>query len=83
MYDFNFKSGYNGVFMVNHLYENVADTFSFSSNAYIPAGKYGFNQFETHLNSPRTNKFVMGVDFTAGTFYDGTIYSFGLEPAGI
>ncbi len=80
MYDFNFKAGYNGVLIVSHLYENVADTFSFSSNAYIPAGVYGFNQFETHLNSPRTNKAVMGIDFKAGTFYDGTIYSFGLEP---
>ena len=81
MYDFNFKSGYNGVFSISHMYENVADTFSFSADAYIPSGEYGFNQFETHLNSPRTNKFLMGVDFTAGTFYDGTILSFGLEPA--
>jgi hypothetical protein len=80
MYDFNFKSGYNGMAAVKHIYENVADTFSFSANAFIPAGEYGFNQFETHLNSPRTNKFVMGIDFEAGTFFDGSIYSFGLEP---
>ena len=68
MYDFNFKSGFSGMISVNHLYENVADTFSFSKNANVPSGKYGFNQVETHLNSPQTNKFVLGVDMIAGSF---------------
>ena len=81
MYDFNFKSGYSGMISINHMYENVADTFNFSSDAYVPSGEYGFNEFETHLNSPRTNKFVLGVDLFAGTFYDGTRFSFGLEPS--
>jgi hypothetical protein len=81
MYDFNFKSGYSGMISVNHLYENVADTFSFSNNASVPAGQYGFNQLETHLNSPQTNKFVLGVDLIAGTFYDGTQFTIGAEPA--
>ena len=80
-YDFTFNSGYSGVFSINHIYENVADTFSFSKNAYVPAGKYGFNEIETHLNSPRTNKFVLGVDAFAGTFYDGTRFTVGIEPS--
>ena len=66
---------------VNHLYENVSDTFSFSKNANVPAGQYGFNQLETHLNSPQTNKFVLGVDLIAGTFYDGTQITVGAEPS--
>jgi hypothetical protein len=81
MYDISLKSGFSGMLSVNHVYENVADTFSFSKDAYVPAGKYGYNELETHLNSPRTNKFVVGVDAFAGTFYDGKILSFGLEPA--
>jgi len=81
MYDFNFKSGYSGMFSVNHIYENVADTFSFSKNAFVPAGEYGFNEIETHLNSPKTNKFVLGLDGFAGTFYDGTRFTFGAEPS--
>ncbi len=81
MYDFNFKSGYSGMFSVNHVYENVSDTFSFSKNATVPAGEYGFNEIETHMNSPKTNKFVLGLDGFAGSFYDGTRFTFGAEPS--
>jgi hypothetical protein len=71
MYDFTFKSGYSGMFSVSHMFENVVDTFNFSKSAYVPAGKYGFLELESHLNSPRSNKFVLGVDAFAGSFYDG------------
>jgi hypothetical protein len=80
MYDFTFKSGLRGVAMLNHQYENVTDTFNLSDDVYIPSGKYGFNQFETHLNSPQSNPFVLGVDFTGGSFYGGSRLSFGFEP---
>jgi len=80
-YDLRFKNGFNGVFILGNMYENVADTFSFSSSAYVPTGKYGFNQFETHLNSPETNTFILGLDFFAGSFYDGNRFSFGFEPS--
>ena len=81
MYDLAFKSGYSGMLSISHSFENVADTFSFSKEAYVPAGKYGFNQLETHLNSPRSNKFVFGVDGFAGSFYDGTRFTIGTEPS--
>jgi len=81
MYNFNFKSGYGGMVSVSHMFENVADTFSFSKKAFVPSGKYNFIQVESHLNTPRTNKFVMGVDFWGGSFYDGTRYSIGAEPS--
>lgn len=80
-YDFRFKSDFNGMASFGHMYENVTDTFSFSRDAYVPSGKYGFYQFETHLNSPQSNRFVLGVDFFGGSFYDGTRYSFGFEPS--
>jgi hypothetical protein len=81
MYDFRFKSGYSGMFSIKHIYENVADTFNFSKDAYVPAGKYGFNELETHLNSPQTNKILIGVDVFAGSFYDGTRFTIGTEPS--
>ena len=81
MYDLTFKSGYSGMLSISHSFENVADTFSFSKEAYVPSGKYGFNQLETHLNSPRSNKFVFGVDGFAGSFYDGTRFTIGTEPS--
>jgi hypothetical protein len=81
MYDFNFKSGYSGMFSLSHFFENVADTFSFSKTSFVPSGKYGFNQFETHLNSPKSNKFVLGLDAWAGSFYDGTRLTLGGDPS--
>ena len=80
-YDLKFKSDYSGMFSFKHIYENVTDTFSFSSDTYVPIGKYGFNQFESHLNSPETNQFVMGIDFFGGSFYDGDRFTFGVEPS--
>lgn len=80
-YDFMFKPGLNGVFSLGYMYENVPDTFSFSGDAYVPAGKYKFYQFETHINSSQVKRYILGVDFFAGTFYDGTRFSFGLEPS--
>jgi len=81
-YDLRLKSGYNGMFSVKHVYENVADTFNFSKDAYVPTGKYGFDQIETHLNSPQTSNLVLGLDFFyGGSFYDGIRYSFGFEPS--
>jgi hypothetical protein len=81
MYDITLKSGYSGMMSISHLYENVADTFSFSKKAFVPAGKYGFNELETHVNSPRTNKFVVGIDGFAGSFYDGARYTIGASPS--
>jgi hypothetical protein len=81
MYDITLKSEYSGMVSISHLYENVADTFSFSKAAFVPAGKYGFNELETHLNSPKTNKFVIGADAFAGSFYDGTRYTIGASPS--
>jgi hypothetical protein len=80
-YDLASKSGFSGMAAVKHLYENVIDTFGFSSDSYVPAGEYGFNEFELHLNSPRTNKFILGVDMFAGSFYDGSRFGFGFEPS--
>jgi hypothetical protein len=80
-YDLGLKSGFSGMFALKHLYENVTDTFSFSKDAYVPSGKYGFNEIEAHLNSPRTNKFVLGFDVFTGSFYDGNRFGFGFEPS--
>jgi hypothetical protein len=80
-YEFRFKSDYNGTLNLFHQIENVTDTFLFSTDAYVPAGRYGFTQFETHLNSPQSNQFILGLDFIGGSFYDGSRITFGVEPA--
>jgi len=80
-YEFRFKSNYNGNFSLTRMYENVADTFNFSRNTYVPTGIYRFIQLETHINSPETNHLILGLDFWGGSFYDGNRYSFGFEPS--
>ena len=81
MYVINLKSGYGVMIALKNMFENVTDTFNFSSNAYVPTGKYKFNQIESHINSPMTNPLVVRTDFYGGSFYDGTRYSFGFEPS--
>ena len=78
-YNIKLKSDFSGNFSVSHIFENVTQTFGISPDVYIPAGKYDFNQFETHLNSPASNRLMMGLNLVAGTFFDGTRFSPGIE----
>jgi hypothetical protein len=79
-YKFNFKSGYNGMVALKNNFENVDEDFGLSDKAYVPAGKYSFYYFETHLHSPQSNTLIMNVDGVAGGFYDGKRFTIGLEP---
>lgn len=79
-YEFSFKSGHNGSVALKHAYENVSDTFALSRDAFVPSGKYRYNELEMHINSTQTNRFFMGFDIWAGSYYDGNRFSFGLEP---
>jgi hypothetical protein len=79
-YKFNFKSGFGGMVSILNSYENVDKEFNFSEDASVPAGKYNFTQFVTHLNTSESKKFSLGIDGYAGTFYDGTRLTVGLEP---
>ena len=79
-YKFNFKSGFGGMVSLLNSYENVEKVFSFSDDANVPVGKYNFTQFVTHLNTSESNKFSLGIDGFAGTFYDGSRFTVGLEP---
>jgi hypothetical protein len=79
-YKFNFKSGFGGMVSILNSYENVDKDFNFSGDASVPAGKYNFTQFVTHLNTSESKKLSLGIDGYAGTFYDGTRLTIGLEP---
>jgi hypothetical protein len=68
------------MFAVKNSFENVDEDFSLSEDAHVPAGKYSFYYFETHLHSPQSNTFIMNLDGVAGGFYDGNRFSIGLEP---
>jgi hypothetical protein len=80
-YEMMLKSGYSGNFSIKRSYENVTDTFEISRESFVPIGKYHFTEIETHINSTPSNRFIMGVDLWAGTFYDGNRVTIGFEPA--
>jgi hypothetical protein len=65
---------------LNHQYENVADSFSFSDDAVVPPGKYWFDLFEYHGQTPETKSFYFGLDMLAGSFYDGNRFSVTVQP---
>jgi len=79
-YKFNFKSGFNGMVGITNDYENVDKEFSISADASVPAGKYNFSQFETHLHSSASKRLIMNLDGFAGGFYDGKLLTIGMEP---
>jgi hypothetical protein len=79
-YKFNFKSGFGGMVSILNSYENVDKEFNFSEDASVPAGIYNFTQFVTHLNTSESKKLSLGIDGYAGSFYDGTRLTIGLEP---
>ena len=58
-YKFNFKSGYNGMVAGKNSFENVDKDFTLSDEADVPAGKYSFYYFETHLHSPQSNTLII------------------------
>ena len=44
---------------VKNGFENVDEDFSLSDEADVPAGKYSFYYFETHLHSPQSNTLII------------------------
>jgi hypothetical protein len=75
------KSGMFSYTGINHQYESVVDSFSFSDEADIPPGNYDFDLVEIHMQSPETKPFYVGLDLWAGSFYDGNRFSIAVAPA--
>jgi len=65
---------------VTNDYENVDEEFSISGNVSVPAGKYNFSQFVTHLHSLHQKAYNEYLMLFAGGFYDGNLLTIGMEP---
>jgi hypothetical protein len=77
---FNFKSGFGGMMAIINSNENVGKEFWLSDDVSIPKGEYNFTQFVAHMNTTESKKIMLAFDTYAGTFYDGTRLTLGLEP---
>ena len=79
-YKFNLKSGFNGMAAFTSSYENIDKEFNLSEDVSVPAGKYNFLQFQTHLHTSSSKRLMINLDAYAGGFYDGNRFTVGLEP---
>jgi len=76
-----FKSSAQARLRLEWNYEDIRDdTLSFPGDTQIPPGSYRFAQLEGSYQLPNVSLFRGGVDFSAGSFYDGSSFAVGLSP---
>jgi len=79
-FELNFKNGYGSFTAFSYRKEGVLEDFYLTEDVFVPAGNYSFFGIHGRLNSPPTKKLVGIVGYEAGQFYDGTRFSFELNP---
>jgi hypothetical protein len=61
-------------------FEDLAEPFALSEDVVIPEGEYTFEEFEAEYEPGQNWTFGVGGFVRAGTFFDGTLTSFGIGP---
>ncbi len=61
-------------------HEKIDESFDLSDSVSIEAGEYDFASFYTTLSTPGGRNFSSEEFFSIGSYYDGTIFSFGITP---
>jgi len=79
-FDFSTKSGYGAFTSFAMRKEGLINDFQLTDNVFVPAGKYTFYRIFGSFNSPKTKKIAATLDYQAGEFYDGNLYSVILNP---
>lgn len=78
-WDFTTKVGYTGNVSVR-MYYDEPDTFALSAETEIPAGRYRYYGVSSGFSTPFGDLFYVGMNFDAGSFYDGWNVSLGVSP---
>jgi len=79
-FDVSTKSGYGAFTAFAMRKEGLLEDFQLTDNVFVPAGKYTFYRIFGSFNSPKTKKFAASLEYQAGEFYDGNLYSVILNP---
>jgi len=79
-WQFETKANSYGVITIKQFQEDVAESFSFSDDADVPAGKYTFYGIEAGYNPLRGSPYRIGTNIKAGSFYDGRRITISLTP---
>ncbi len=76
-YTFSMKSGFITRFELENTYEYLADPFEISDDLMFPVGKYTYQTLMASIRTPSNKLFSLRTALQAGTYYDGTIVTFG------
>ncbi|MFC1511734.1 hypothetical protein ACFL5H_00885, partial [Candidatus Latescibacterota bacterium] len=79
-WSFRTKSGYTGGFEAQMYHEDVRESFEFSDDADVPAGKYTFYGFNGRFGTPSSGLKRISTSIQAGSFYDGWRVSLSISP---
>ena len=79
-WEFTTKANSYGSVSFNQYIEDVANSFSLSEDAEVPAGRYTFYGVEGVLQPRRGSLYGVSATMYAGSFYDGRRFSIGLSP---
>ncbi len=76
-YTFSMKSGFVYRFEFENSYEYLEDPFSISDDMMFPAGEYLYQTLNAGIRTPSNKLFSFRAALLGGTYYDGTIVTFG------
>ncbi len=79
-WQFEAKSNTYASIKIKQYQEVVKDSFSFSGDADVPAGKFTFYGLEAEYDPYRGNPYRIGIAIDAGSFYDGRRITMSLTP---
>ena len=74
------KSGYSAFTAIAMRKEGLVRDFNLTEDVFVAAGDYTFYRFFGNISSPKTKKIAASLDYQAGEFYDGNLYSVALNP---
>ncbi len=80
-WEFNTKSGSQGMFSLQLRRESIRELFEFSAGASVPPGEYTFLGIEGMYMTPQGRLFSTMVMVDAGSFYDGWRTTLGIRPS--
>ena len=79
-YSIELKNMLNAMAYFGYNYENIFDTLEISDDAYVPVGEYRYWSMDGMLMTPMSRPLLTTLMIIAGSYYDGTRVSIGLQP---
>jgi hypothetical protein len=76
-YGFSLKNGFRADFEILHNHENLTEPFDLTDEVVFSEGSYNYSTFTAGFGTPTNKLFIFRLSGTAGTYYDGSIFSLG------